>query len=95
MSCECTCVYVLHKHNELKLNLLYFIINVRLKLSECHLVHPSAGISTKSNLTRFIAVLKNKKNTPDGSFWFLRMTEVIERMTDNIWLIANHNSSLF
>lgn len=63
---------------------------------ECHLVHPSAGISIKSSLTRLIAVLKKRKKiTPDGSFWFLRITEVIDSVTDTIWLIANQNGSLF
>lgn len=84
---------VRHKHDKPKWNLLYFIINARLKLLECHLVHPSVAIAIKSNLKRFIAVLK--KISPDGSFWFLRITEVIGRVRHTIWLIANHNSSLF
>lgn len=62
---------------------------------ECHLVHPSAGISIKSSLTRLIAVLKKGNITPDGSFWFLRITEVIDSVTGTIWLIENQNGSLF
>lgn len=66
---------------------------------ECHLVHPSAGIFIKSSLTRLIAVLKKRKKerkiTPDGSFWFLSITEVIDMVTDTIWLIENQNGSLF